>query len=195
MAQNGDVADESHTTCESSDFAEQLLHAHNVYRRQHNAPDLTLNEELCEQAQRWTEKLAARHHMAYCELAGVGENITFFPANMSPSAIVEYWYNENRKYEYETPGWQPGTNYFTQIVWRATKEIGVGRKVVSSAEYENTLKPATKPPSAEHQTNGGLRPRPDEPKQIVVAFYRPAGNNNRAGQFAMNVLKPVGSNQ
>lgn len=27
--------------------------------------------------------------------------------------------------------------------------------------------------------------------QVVVAFYRPSGNNNRAGQFAANVNQPV----
>jgi hypothetical protein len=44
---------------------------------------------------------------------------------MSPKDIVDYWYNEHRKYEYETPGWQPGTNYFTQIIWRSTKEVSL----------------------------------------------------------------------
>jgi len=29
--------------------------------------------------------------------------------------------------------------------------------------------------------------------QVVVAFYRPSGNNNRAGQFASNVNPPQNS--
>lgn len=37
--------------------------------------------------------------------------------------IVEHWYGEHSKYEYETPGWQMGTNYFTQIIWKATEEV------------------------------------------------------------------------
>ena len=110
-----------------------------IYLIQHGAPDLVLSEELGELAQRWAEKLAARQYMAYCELngifliekglfkkfsvLGIGENITFFPANMSPQQIVDYWYTEHRKYEYETPGWQTGSNYFTQLIWKSTKEV------------------------------------------------------------------------
>jgi hypothetical protein len=80
---------------------------------------------------------------------------------MSPKDIVDYWYNEHRKYEYETPGWQPGTNYFTQIIWRSTKEIGVGRKIVTSNDsgYKVSRNPKNLNPSNE--------------KQIIVAFYRP----------------------
>lgn len=28
-------------------------------------------------------------------------------------------------------------------------------------------------------------------KQIVVAFYRPSGNNNRDHQYVLNVFKPI----
>lgn len=42
---------------------------------------------------------------------------------MKSQEIVDYWYNEHKKYEFETPGWQTGTNYFTQIIWRSTKEV------------------------------------------------------------------------
>lgn len=35
-------------------------------------------------------------------------------------------YAEHEKYEFETPGWQNGTNYFTQVVWRATEEVRRG---------------------------------------------------------------------
>lgn len=42
---------------------------------------------------------------------------------MKAQEIVDYWYNEHKKYEFETPGWQTGTNYFTQIIWRSTKEV------------------------------------------------------------------------
>lgn len=55
--------------------------------------------------------------------SGIGENITFFPVNISGEKVVEHWYSEHVKYEYETPGWQAGTNYFTQIIWKATEEV------------------------------------------------------------------------
>jgi len=170
---------------EDLSFKKQFLLAHNKYRNKHGVPDLVLSEELSELAQRWAEKLAARQYMAYCELnvLGIGENITFFPANMSPQQIVDYWYTEHRKYEYETPGWQTGSNYFTQLIWKSTKEIGIGRKILPAAECDNGSLKLAKP-----QQNGIVI---NEDKQIVVAFYRPAGNSNRPGLFAANVRKPV----
>ncbi|VDN42585.1 unnamed protein product [Gongylonema pulchrum] len=84
---------------------------------------MALSEELCEQAQSWAEKLAKKGHIAFCEQQGIGENITFFPLNITAEKAVEHWYSEHVKYEYETPGWQAGTNYFTQVVWKATEEV------------------------------------------------------------------------
>ncbi|KAH7731974.1 Protein F09B9.5, partial [Aphelenchoides avenae] len=75
------------------------------------------------------DKLANRRHISFCELAGVGENITFFPPDMSATEVVDYWYSEHNKYEYETPGWQAGTNYFTQLIWKSTREVVVDSRV------------------------------------------------------------------
>lgn len=62
-------------------------------------------------------------HVSYCQLPGVGENITFFPQGIDAETAVEHWYAEHEKYEFETPGWQTGTNYFTQVVWKATEDV------------------------------------------------------------------------
>uniref|UniRef100_A0A914YJ40 SCP domain-containing protein n=1 Tax=Panagrolaimus superbus TaxID=310955 RepID=A0A914YJ40_9BILA len=185
MSKNLENEDETSSDDDHILFISQFIKIQNEYREKHGAPELELSEELTEQAQKWAEKLAIRQHVAYCELPGIGENITFFPANMSPKDIVDYWYNEHRKYEYETPGWQPGTNYFTQIIWRSTKEIGVGRKIVTSSDCINGC--GFKVSSKHSQNNHN----PSNEKQIIVAFYRPSGNNNRAGQFAANVQKPI----
>jgi len=162
-------------------FAEEFLAANNHYRRLHGVPELQLSQALCDRAQQWAEKLARRRHLAYCEMPGVGENITFFPVEMPASDMIDYWYNENKKYEYETPGWQVGTNYFTQIIWRCTKEVGVGCAVVE-------------PVQRRHVKSGQLVDDTLNDHQVVVAFYRPSGNNNRAGQFALNVNPPLAQN-
>ncbi|VDM39415.1 unnamed protein product [Toxocara canis] len=143
---------------------------------QHDSPPLTLSKDLSEQAQLWADKLATRRHLAYCELPGIGENITFFPMWIDGDKVVEHWYSEHMKYEYDTPGWQAGTNYFTQVVWKATEEIGVGRAFVV---------PETTNGDVDMTTHGE-----NLSEQVVVAFYRPAGNNNRMGQFTANVHKP-----
>ncbi|VDO62570.1 unnamed protein product [Haemonchus placei] len=130
----------------------------------HGVPDLRWNDQLAAQAQAWAEKVARQAYVTYKEMSGLGENITFFPRDLDPDSIVEHWYEEHEKYEYDTPGWQCGTNYFTQVIWKETEEVGIGR------------------------ASGKLASPGD---QVIVAFYRPAGNNNRAGQFAGNVLKPL----
>ncbi|EYC00464.1 hypothetical protein Y032_0115g484 [Ancylostoma ceylanicum] len=89
----------------------------------HGVPDLRWNDHLAAQAQAWAERVARQAHISYKELSGIGENITFFPRDLDPEAIVEHWYEEHEKYEYETPGWQCGTNYFTQVIWRETEEV------------------------------------------------------------------------
>ncbi|KAK0396878.1 hypothetical protein QR680_001896 [Steinernema hermaphroditum] len=169
-----------------STFVENFISAHNTYRRQHGAPDLQLDGELCELAQQWAEKLARKRHLSYCEIPGIGENITFFPLDIPPEKAVQHWYGEHEKYEYETPGWQAGTNYFTQIVWKATKEIGVGSARVPDDDMENDANEnCTKRVRKSKRDDSSLKNH-----QVIVAFYRPAGNNNRSGQFLANVTKP-----
>uniref|UniRef100_A0A914E972 SCP domain-containing protein n=1 Tax=Acrobeloides nanus TaxID=290746 RepID=A0A914E972_9BILA len=167
-------------TEEELNFRENFLTAHNKLRVKHGVQELCLSQELSSKAQHWAEKLASRRYIAYCEVPGIGENITCFPCHISPEEIVDYWYNEHRFYEYETPGWQMGTNYFTQIVWKSTKEIGIGCAKIPSQS------------SSAQDDVGSLKSNSDEweNQMVVVAFYRPAGNNNRAGQFAVNVPRP-----
>ncbi|KHJ98520.1 SCP-like protein [Oesophagostomum dentatum] len=184
----------------NDEFIKQIINSHNARRRVHGVPDLRWNDQLAAQAQAWAERVARQAYISYRELSGIGENITFFPRDLDPEAIVEHWYEEHEKYEYDTPGWQCGTNYFTQVIWRETEEVlikflpsskihfllpcilrvGIGRAFVDS-DPENS--------NSKNTRSSGKLAAPGD--QVIVAFYRPAGNNNRAGQFAVNVLKPI----
>ncbi|EYC00465.1 hypothetical protein Y032_0115g484 [Ancylostoma ceylanicum] len=112
-----------HQSSMPDNFIKQIIGSHNARRRAHGVPDLRWNDHLAAQAQAWAERVARQAHISYKELSGIGENITFFPRDLDPEAIVEHWYEEHEKYEYETPGWQCGTNYFTQVIWRETEEV------------------------------------------------------------------------
>ncbi|EGT59466.1 hypothetical protein CAEBREN_05075 [Caenorhabditis brenneri] len=178
---------------EEKEFIDQILVEHNTRRQRHNAPDLEYNEELSEMAQQWADKLAKQAHISFSELSGVGENITFFPPDIDAESVVEHWYQEHEKYEYETPGWQTGTNYFTQVIWRSTKKIGVGCAYVKKSHESDEDNTSCSNGSVcksltSLSSNGKLAAEGDK---VIVAFYRPAGNNNRSGQFAANVLKPI----
>jgi uncharacterized protein YkwD len=43
---------------DNDEFAQSTLQSLNVCRRRHNAEPLTINEQLCEIAQRWSEQMA-----------------------------------------------------------------------------------------------------------------------------------------
>ncbi|KAI6235364.1 Golgi-associated plant pathogenesis-related protein 1 [Aphelenchoides besseyi] len=162
-------------------FAEEFLAANNHYRRLHGVPELQISQDLQELAEQWAKKLAHRRHMAYFERPGIGDCITMVPVDLSASDICEYWYKESRRYEYETPGWQVGTNYFTQIIWRCTKEVGIGVAPLLPLQKRN--------PKTGQLTNDPLNDH-----QVVVALYRPSGNSNRPGEFEMNVNPPLPEN-
>ncbi|KAM4579549.1 Golgi-associated plant pathogenesis-related protein 1 [Fundulus diaphanus] len=39
---------------------------------------------------------------------------------------VDSWYGEIKDYDFSKPGHQRGTVHFTQVVWKSSKELGVG---------------------------------------------------------------------
>lgn len=78
---------------------------------------------------------------------------------------IKMWYDEIQYYNWNNPGFSSATGHFTQVVWRASTEIGVGIAVVPDASYRI--------------------------RSVVCISYRPPGNYQ--GQFAQNVLRPTRS--
>ena len=56
------------------------------------------------------------------------------------------WYDEIKKYNFRNPGFASGTGHFTQVVWVASKEVGIAKATSKTG------------------------------KHFVVARYYPAGN-------------------
>jgi hypothetical protein len=40
--------------------------------------------------------------------------------------VIDLWYNEYDKYRFSHQGFASGTGHFTQIVWKASKKLGIG---------------------------------------------------------------------
>uniref|UniRef100_A0A3B5LPR1 SCP domain-containing protein n=1 Tax=Xiphophorus couchianus TaxID=32473 RepID=A0A3B5LPR1_9TELE len=110
-------------------FKKQFLDAHNNYRAAHGAQNLTYNGDLNSAAQKWAEHLLQSNTMKHSNIED-GENIyySYNSEKVTPQgkSAVDSWYGEIKDYDFTRPGVQPKTGHFTQVVWKDTKELGVG---------------------------------------------------------------------
>jgi hypothetical protein len=66
-----------------------------------------------------------------------GENLAMFSGGSSSVAqAIDLWYAESRLYDYSRPeSNQAATGHFTQLVWKSTREIGIGMQTVGIKTY------------------------------------------------------------
>uniref|UniRef100_A0A673IU58 SCP domain-containing protein n=1 Tax=Sinocyclocheilus rhinocerous TaxID=307959 RepID=A0A673IU58_9TELE len=88
---------------QGNNFEAEFLQTHNAYRKQHGAPPLTINKNLCRTAQAWAEHLLSIRTLKHSN-KDYGENLYYA------------WSSATKKL----------TGHFTQVVWKDTKEVGVG---------------------------------------------------------------------
>uniref|UniRef100_A0A671QZT4 GLI pathogenesis-related 2 n=1 Tax=Sinocyclocheilus anshuiensis TaxID=1608454 RepID=A0A671QZT4_9TELE len=86
-----------------SSFEAEFLQTHNAYRKQHGAPPLTINKNLCRSSQEWAEYLLSISTLMHSS-GEYGENVYYA------------WSSASKRL----------TGHFTQVVWKDTKEVGVG---------------------------------------------------------------------
>ena len=135
---------------------------HNEYRRRHNAVALSWSDSLAKKAEILASKLldATRSNFKR-ELEKHGENIAILPYSTKNIAkhAVEKWYGEITKFSFTSPSIKPETRDFTQIIWKNTKEVGMG--------FVHT---------------------PDKKKTLVIALYSPSGNDEHKLQENLNTV-------
>jgi pathogenesis-related protein 1 len=136
--------------------AQKILEQHNAAREEVGVPGLEWSRELAAYAQEWADHLAKNgcrmehRQQPMVRNEPVGENLywgssseVYHPVDASLS-----WYSEKKQYKYGKFGkgnWQE-TGHYTQMVWRGTRQVGVGVAICK---------------------NGAI---------LVVASYAPAGN-------------------
>lgn len=122
----------SATSSPSGSFAKQSLDSHNKYRAMHGVPGMKWADDLAREAQAWAEKLARARtlqHSSKSERKNAGENLAMFTGKFDSAGeeATTMWYDEYKDYDFRRGGWQGGTGHFTQVVWKDSKELGMGR--------------------------------------------------------------------
>ncbi|KAM4662523.1 uncharacterized protein O3C94_011005 isoform 2-T2 [Discoglossus pictus] len=155
----GDSA--SPATVDSRDFAQDFLRANNTYRSRHGAKPLQLNPRISQEAQKWAEHLLTLKTLKHSDTS-YGENIWAKSGGpnitVTGQEVADTWYKEEKNYNFSKPGYQADTGHFTQMVWKTSKEVGVGLASSGKGMF------------------------------IVVAQYNPSGNITNPGFYTRNVL-------
>ncbi|XP_039287395.1 uncharacterized protein LOC111054714 [Nilaparvata lugens] len=132
-------------------FVHQALRLHNEFRARHSAPPLQLNAQLSAFAQDWAQTLARTRTFHHRPNNPYGENL-FAMRSSDPVTAADAcrsWYAESDKYHSSWYGQEPArldAGHFTQMVWRESELLGIGKAVDESGQV------------------------------IVVANYHPRGN-------------------
>ncbi|XP_023323602.1 Golgi-associated plant pathogenesis-related protein 1 [Eurytemora carolleeae] len=118
-------------------FAKEVLDEHNKYRRMHGVPPLTLSTSMCNKAQNYADKLTS---IGWLKHSGPGENLSQRGVSPSGKEIVSAWYNEISSYKNyfgkEPPsGLLLSYGHFTQVVWKGSRELGVGLAKKNGKSY------------------------------------------------------------
>jgi len=116
------------------------LKVHNYWRAQHGAPALVWDATLAQHAQAWANRLAATNTFEHAKNTGEGENLFKSGGDASYKEAVDAWYNEEKLYNYNHPGFSMATGHFTQVVWKGTTKLGCaiqkrGRETYIVARY------------------------------------------------------------
>ena len=111
-------------------FRAAALKQHNIYRAKHGVPPLVLRSQLNDVAQPYAAQLARTNQLGHSGNTYFGENVYAFGASGQalprPETVVDRWYSEIQNYNFNKPGFHTGTGHFTQLVWKSSKELGIG---------------------------------------------------------------------
>lgn len=141
----------------------------NGLRARHGSVAVAYDDKLNAVSQGWADTLAGKDVFEHSPNS-YGENIAMAWGASDLNGVVldsiDRWYAEVDKYDWSKPVYSGETGHFTQLVWNATRRIGLGVGVTASQ------------------------------KVYVVMNYDPAGNfggqfEKNVGQLVVPVAMPV----
>ncbi|XP_078359740.1 uncharacterized protein LOC144644187 [Oculina patagonica] len=121
-----------------SSFIQDCLDAHNEYRARHGVPALSWSADIAVNAQKWANHLAAIDQLQHDSTTPDGENLFYMYGGDPEQACgraVKNWYQEGKNYDFRSPHLDESTNHFSQLVWRDSKEVGIGTAQSKSGNF------------------------------------------------------------
>lgn len=122
-------------------FETAMLAEHNRVRQGVPVPPLEWSGKLAGVAQKWADTLLARGRFEHQPHNSYGENLFEMRGRLAaPDEVVLAWASEAADYDYKTNACRGVCGHYTQLVWRATREVGCaaareGRRQVVVCEY------------------------------------------------------------
>ena len=97
----------------------------------HHDDNLIWSDSLAAKAQKLAEALADRKSLEIAkdlEKEGMGENVAKVWATFKNAgeAATKMWYSQSGNYHFDDPHLDENTGQFAQVVWKSTKELGMG---------------------------------------------------------------------
>jgi pathogenesis-related protein 1 len=108
-------------------IAEEIVTAHNFWRKQVKAPPLVWSDNLAKLAREWALTMLGKGSLEHRPGTSLGENIAWFAGErLKPSDVVDHWGNEVEFYDYEKNVCLEDSEcrHYTQIVWKDSREVG-----------------------------------------------------------------------
>lgn len=127
---------------------QEMVSAHNKWRRAVGVPELRWTGDLAEMAQRWTDHLRRSRDCSpeHSRRSDLGENLFWASAvqwsdgrvetqRITPTKVVDSWGGEKRFYDYQSNRCQAGKvcGHYTQVVWRDSTEVGCAMAICADS--------------------------------------------------------------
>uniref|UniRef100_A0A7E4UN71 SCP domain-containing protein n=1 Tax=Panagrellus redivivus TaxID=6233 RepID=A0A7E4UN71_PANRE len=140
-------------------YRKQILEHTNNFRKNHPQVDpLVLDDAISAFAQEWADTLAKNDKLEHRpkNAQKFGENV-FMGSEINECWPTDYWYNEIAEFEWDNME-KESTRHFTQLVWKASKKLGVG---VARSEQGNWYVVCNYDPSGNVPGKFGDNVKPD----------------------------------
>ncbi|RWS26900.1 hypothetical protein B4U80_02049 [Leptotrombidium deliense] len=108
----------------SGNWLQSCLDRHNLYRRRHGKPLMTLDSKAISHASKRARELSSRCAFDHSGNSGSGFGENLAGGNADCARDVDMWYGEIKQYNPRNPRFSPSTGHYTQLIWRSSTRLG-----------------------------------------------------------------------